>query len=285
MTNRQPIFRKTWFLVFISGLVLFIISNLAYSYTKNFAFVPVVLLIGAFLIPITFVVYIYQRVPRGEIPLRPVLVAFFWGGGLGVAIAGFLEYVTLRQMGTIQLVGVGFIEESAKLIIPVVIFLSGKYRHEADGLLFGVATGMGFAALETIGYGFSSFLQNQGGINALDQTLIFRGLLSPTGHAAWTAIVCSALWRQREKAGRSVINWMVIGAFVLAILLHASWDIFGNISQTIGAQWVVLDYVSLFVIGGISLWVLIWRIRTAHHITTLKIADEKSQSDSLKNIT
>jgi protease PrsW len=270
MIKRQPFFLRIWFLVFVGGLILFIISNLAFSYTSNYSFVPILLLLGAFLIPITFVVYIYQKVPLGEIPLRPVISAFLVGGGIGVAISGFLEYVTLRQMGTIQLVGVGLIEESAKLIIPIPIFLMGKYRHEADGLLFGIATGMGFAALESLGYGFSSFLQSNGSISALNQTLIFRGLLSPAGHAAWTGIVCSALWHQREKTGRAVINWAVIGAFILVVVLHASWDIFGNISQIIGSQWAALDYVNLFVIAGISLWLLIWRLRTAHHTPALK---------------
>lgn len=283
MVKRQPFFRKLWFLVLISGLVLFAVSDVALSSTSNPNYVPIVLLLGAFLVPATFVVYIYQRAPAGEIPLGSVLITFLWGGALGVAVAGFLEFATLRQLGSAQLLGVGLIEESAKLIIPVAIFLRGRYRHEADGLLFGVAAGMGFAALETMGYGFTNFVQSQGDVNTLNQTLIIRGLLSPSGHAAWTGIVCAVLWRQREKAGHGVINWTVVGAFSLAILLHASWDILGNISQILGAQWVALDYISLLVIAGISLWLLIWRLRAAHHIT-MKIEDKKSPADSAGKI-
>ena len=195
-----------------------------------------------------------------------MLVTFLWGGALGVAVAGFLEYATLRNLGTGELFGVGLIEESAKMIIPIAIFLRGRYRHEADGLLFGVAAGMGFAGLETMGYGFSNFLQSQGDVNTLNQVLLVRGLLSPAGHAAWTGIVCAALWHQREKAGHAVVNWTVIGAFLLAVLLHALWDIASNINQITGTQIIGLEYFGLFLIGGISLWLLIWRLRKAHHV-------------------
>jgi len=92
-------------------------------------------------------------------------------------------------------------------------------------LLFGVAAGMGFAALETMGYGLSALIDSNGDINSLTQILLARGMLSPAGHAAWTGFVCAILWRQRERKGHMVIDMSVIGAFLVAILLHAAWNI------------------------------------------------------------
>jgi len=62
-----------------------------------------------------------------------------------------------------------------------------------------IAAGMGFAALETMGYGLVSFMQSRGDILILQQVLLIRGLLSPAGHAAWTGFVCAVLWRERER--------------------------------------------------------------------------------------
>jgi len=265
MTPKVHFFRQNWFLVLLGGLILFISTDWALSSTSNPNFLPTVILIGAFLVPITFVFYIYQRIPPGEIPAPTVVITFIWGGALGTVVAGILEYQTIRQLGVAQLFGVGLIEEAAKLILPVAIFLRGRFRHEADGLLFGIAAGMGFAALETMGYGFVSFIQSRGSISILNQTLLIRGLLSPVGHAAWTGIVCAALWGQRERFGRITINWVVIGTFILAVALHASWDILGSISTLLASNSSAFDIVGIIVVGGISLWLLIRKIRVTHN--------------------
>lgn len=265
MVIRQRFYQKTWFLVVVSGLVLFLATDLALIATTNPNYLPTVILIGAFLIPVAFVTYIYQRVPMGEIPLAPIAVTFLWGGALGTILSGVLEYQTVRQLGALSLVGVGFIEEAAKLVVPIVIFWQRRYFHEADGLLFGVAAGMGFAALETMGYGFVTFLQSSGDVNMLNQTLLLRGLLSPAGHAAWTGIVCASLWRQRQIAGHAVLNALVIGAFLLVVLLHALWDIAGNLSQVLGSQYIYLDIIGLISIGAISFTLLAIRLRSARH--------------------
>jgi RsiW-degrading membrane proteinase PrsW (M82 family) len=116
---------------------------------------------------------------------QPLLTtAFLVGGMLGLAAAGLLEYGTLQNMSILGLFGVGLIEESAKLIFPIAMYIGWRYKHEADGLLFGVASGMGFAALETMGYALVSLIQSGGNIIVLEQVLFLRGLLSPAGHAA-----------------------------------------------------------------------------------------------------
>ena len=76
---------------------------------------------------------------------------------------------------------------------------------------------MGFAALETIGYGFAA-AQASSGIGAVETTLIVRGLLSPAGHGAWTGLVCAVLWREREKLGRRVLDLPLAAAFTAAVI-------------------------------------------------------------------
>lgn len=181
------------------------------------------------------------------------------GGTLGVLVAGLLEYETLRTLSILALFGVGFIEEGAKLIFPLVIYISGRYRSEADGLLFGIASGMGFSALETMGYGLVTLINSQGNVGALEETLLIRGLLSPVGHAAWTGLVCAALWRARQQTGRA-FNPPVLGFFVLAVLLHALWDV------AAGTTLPFVTYLGYGIIGGVSFVLLSRALVQARHV-------------------
>jgi RsiW-degrading membrane proteinase PrsW (M82 family) len=129
------------------------------------------------------------------------------------------------------LLGVGLVEEDAKLIFLLVFYFLGRYRSEGAGILLGVSTAMGFAALETMGYGFISLLQTRGNLAVLDEVLLARGLTSPAGHAAWTGLVCAVLWR--ERTGHAVLNAKVVGAFATAVVLHALWDLFNGLRDVL----------------------------------------------------
>lgn len=256
--------RRFWLVLLIVGLVLFFGAEQVLKYTGNRGFIPAIIFVGAFLVPVVFVTYSYEyeHISMKGLPVGTVAACFLWGGALGVLIAAVLEFQVLRQLGVVQLFGVGIIEESAKLIWPLAIYLRGRFRAEADGVLFGIAAGMGFAALETMGYGFSALLRSQGNVGVLEETLFIRGLLSPAGHAAWTGLVCAVLWRQRENKGHRVINAAVIGAFLLAIGLHAVWDIVNSFSTD------AIAALGSLVIAVLSLTLLIRRMRESAHYHT-----------------
>ena len=146
--------------------------------------------------------------------------------------------------------------------MPLVFYLLGRYRSEAAGIVLGVATAMGFAALETMGYGFTSLLASRGNLGVLDEVLLVRGLMSPAGHAAWTGLVCAVLWRERRKAGHVTFNWRVGGAFATAVILHALWDTFASMRSVTFAAFVSIHLVSLL-IALVSLTLLIRRVREA----------------------
>jgi RsiW-degrading membrane proteinase PrsW (M82 family) len=62
-----------------------------------------------------------------------------------------------------------------------------------DGVIFGAAAGMGFAAIEIGLYALARVET----VGVLLGVLWFRALLSPFTHATWTAIVCATIWRAR----------------------------------------------------------------------------------------
>jgi RsiW-degrading membrane proteinase PrsW (M82 family) len=264
--KRLRLIHAGWLWVLISGLVLFLATEKVLKATENPNFIPTVILLGAFLVPVTLVTYVYEREPVKDVPLPTIAVSFFWGGVVGVIVAGLLEYSTLRELGFMRMLGVGLIEESAKLVFPVAVYVRGRYRSEAHGLLFGISSGMGFAALETMGYGFVSLIRSGGDIGILEETLFFRGLLSPAGHAAWTGMVCAVLWRERQRLGHWVVNGAVLGAFALAVLLHALWDTFASFTGPTLIDVIGIELLSLGV-ALFSLTLLIRRLREAARVS------------------
>jgi RsiW-degrading membrane proteinase PrsW (M82 family) len=256
------VLRRAWFQILAGGLVLLYLLERTLLATQSLNYVPSVLLLGAFLVPVTFVAYLYERLPRWEVPLRPLAVCFFGGGALGTVVAGSLEYDLLRNLGVLALLGVGLIEEGAKLIFPLIFYFLGRYRSEGAGIVLGVSTAMGFAALETMGYGFMALLQSQGNLVVLDEVLLERGLTSPAGHAAWTGLVCAVLWRERKRAGHAVVNAKVLGAFATAVVLHTLWDTFSLLQGSTLVESVGLGLLS-FLIAIVSLTLLIRRVREA----------------------
>jgi RsiW-degrading membrane proteinase PrsW (M82 family) len=160
-------------------------------------------------------------------------------------VAGVLEFKTLRQLGVLPLVVVGFVEEAAKLIVPFAIVLRFRYRRPADGIVIGVASGAGFAALETMGYAFVALLRTHGSISAVENLLVLRGLLSPACHMAWTGVTAAALWSAANRGWsfRGVSRFLSV--FVIVSLLHSVWDGVSNLG-------------SYVLIAGWSLALLAW---------------------------
>jgi RsiW-degrading membrane proteinase PrsW (M82 family) len=258
--------RRGWFLVFIVGLALFFIAEEVLRVTDNPNLIPTVILLGAFLMPLTFVTFIFEYEPVKDVPLPTVIVCFLWGGIIGIAAAGLIEYATLQTLNLAALFGIAAIEEAVKLIFPLVLFYRGRYRKEADGLLFGVSSGMAFAALETMGYGLVALLGPQGSIGALQNILFVRGLLSPAGHAAWTGMMGAVIWQQRAR-GRSIANGAVFGTFLLIVVLHTLWDFF-DLLPSQPATLAAISIAGNVSVAVVSLGLLARRIRESVRATT-----------------
>jgi RsiW-degrading membrane proteinase PrsW (M82 family) len=129
---------------------------------------------------------------------------------------GYLAVVAAGWLGGD--IGVGLIEESAKLIFPLALFVMWRYRRLSDGILIGAASGMGFAVLETIG---RVLIASSSGGN-VGYTLLTRGIFTPFGHPAWTALICAFLWRERLSGKPRVA--LIMAIYILAVLLHGVWD-------------------------------------------------------------
>ncbi|MDP8972291.1 MAG: PrsW family intramembrane metalloprotease [Actinomycetota bacterium] len=216
-----------WRGVVLVGLLLNALYILAYLATGIDLYLPTLLILGVFLVPVAFVVYLVDRLPQDVIPLSVLAWCAFWSGIIAPLIAGpALTGADLAFGATLGWLGIGLIEESIKLVVPLWFYFRGRYRSEAAGLLIGVSAGLGFAVMESMGYGLRAVLEAEDDIiGPLEASLLVRALLSPAGHIAWTGIICAVLWRERERAGRATFNLKVLATFVVVILLHDLWDL------------------------------------------------------------
>ncbi len=82
---------------------------------------------------------------------------------------------------------------------------------------------MGFAALESTGYAFTTFLLSQGQISTSIGTTVLRGLVAPFGHGIWTALLGAVLFRASGQR-HFRITGLVILTYLFVSFLHACWD-------------------------------------------------------------
>ena len=243
--------RWSWVLVLLAGTGLFELVRHAIVRTGNPNLVPALILLGAAVVPGAFVAFVAGRRLVFDVGTGTVALTALVGGVIGVVTAGLLEYNTLKRLGALPMVGVGLIEEFAKLLVPAVIFLLvRRHVHPADGLLLGVASGAGFAVLETMGYAFVVLLQSRGNLGVVDNVLFLRGILSPAAHMAWTGIAAAALWDAGAHRWRGSAGVRFLGAFLAVVVLHTAWDTLG--STIVYAVLSVLSFALL--------------ARTSHHL-------------------
>jgi RsiW-degrading membrane proteinase PrsW (M82 family) len=238
----RPALRQhwAWVVTLVVLLGLYRGTDAALVDTRNPNLVPSMLLLGSLVVPATFVSFARGWSGRQIVPAATLWTAVLVGGAVGVVIAGVLEYNTVRRLGEIPMLGVGLIEEGTKLAVAAVFLLVlRRYTSMGAGILIGIAVGTGFAVLETMGYGFVTLIQSGGNVGSVEQTLFVRGVTSPAGHAAWTGLTCWGLWRfWHHPTGRRLFGFA--GLFVVAVVLHATWDTIGTPSS-----YVLLAVLSL----------------------------------------
>lgn len=215
--------RRLWPQIFVIGLVLWVVSVLVTLTTGNVALVPSLVLLGSFLVPVTFVTWAFERWRDDDVTTEIVVSAFVVGGLLGVLGASVLETYLLHPSSWLFL-GVGLIEEAAKLGGLILVTRRMRRRHARDGFVLGAAVGFGFAAFETAGYAFTALLTVRGlSLQGLVETELLRGVLSPFGHGLWTAILGGALFAL-ARGGQFRYSGPLLLTYLWVSVLHALWD-------------------------------------------------------------
>jgi RsiW-degrading membrane proteinase PrsW (M82 family) len=256
--------KNSWWRVLLSGLLFYIVSLIALILTSNPNLFPTVVMIGSFLIPVTYVAFFYDRRHLSNLSLPTTARGFVYGGILGVLAASLLEPLFIQKLDFLTAFVVGLIEEFAKILGVLVIARRLHHDSEMDGIILGAAAGMGFAALESNGYAFSSFLRSGGSLSLTVGVTLLRGILSPLGHGTWTAILAGILFRE-SKDGHFHFNLKVIGTYLTVSVLHGLWDGLPGVVSLIFSTGIDV-FVVQAVVGFIGLFILWRRWREARRI-------------------
>ena len=277
---------KSYWRIFLLGLAAYLVVTQVLVATQNLHMVPLELLLASALVPAVFVIFCFEQNAFADMPFGVVSITFLSGAILGLTIAAVLEPLllppTIASGSTITFsvaLLIGLCEEIAKVISIVWFLRDRRLRSELDGLILGAAAGMGFAALETAGYGFVAFLTGftnslstnpstiiaiDQGIHQMNHSLILRMALAVFGHGIWTAIVCAAIWRDRRGSTFRLTLGVVL-AFSIAVMLHALWDwtpLSAYLTDATNPVVVLLVVFGWFLlIGGIGLFFLSFFLR------------------------
>lgn len=186
-----------------------------------------VLLVAALLPAAILLIYVYQKDTVEKEPLGLVLRTFLLGVGAG-PVAAIIETVLINYFemvlpdGAVLLiveyfVGVAMVEEALKYLALHSMHGNPEFNYVFDGIVYGVAAALGFAALENVLYVFDGGLE----------VAFSRAIFSVPGHCADGAIMgCFyGLAKQREmlhQAGPAALFYVL--AFVLPVIEHGFYD-------------------------------------------------------------
>jgi RsiW-degrading membrane proteinase PrsW (M82 family) len=160
-------------------------------------------------------------------------------------------------------------EETVKgLGILVVFIFVQRPRTLVEGLVIGATVGIGFAFAENLTYGLR-YAQGAGDAEpvAMLQTIAQRAVVSVSSHWVYSGIVGVGLGYAicARWAGPGRRTLVPLGCFVLAMVLHACWDLpisIGNLTAAGREQALWLQYL---VVGTATIGILLLFTRWARN--------------------
>lgn len=257
-----------WSRILLVFVITFALLHLCCAHFGNLIAYPGLMVIGAFMTPVAVMVFFFELNTPKNISFITTVKYFLIGGVASIVITLLLnDFLAMDLNEWLDATLVGIIEETAKLaIIALIIWRNKNAKYALNGLLIGAAIGAGFAAFESAGYAFNTFLSTllSGGLNfsaaysEMVENIMLRAFLSPGGHVIWAAMSGYALMlvKGTQELTMSFLNqkafWKI---FWIPILLHAVWDMPIRFGRSLIGQ--ILPMTLLMVIGWVVAFVLI----------------------------
>lgn len=231
-----------------------------------------IILIAAIMPAIVLLYYIWRRDKYQHEPVRELLKGFGYGA-LAVFIAGPVE-VLLQMVGFSvaephtwlgaawnAFFGVAVVEEGVKLFFLWLLLRKNPlFDEHVDGVVYAVAIGMGFAAVENIGYLF-------GNLNMWQSVAVSRAVFSVPGHFMF-AVAMGYYYSLNHFAHITKADRYKV--LLMPVLLHGIFDSLLMMSSVTpqwgGVLWLAFVAFCLTLPG-----------MAKHHINTLLARDREKQ--------
>jgi protease PrsW len=236
------------------GFVLLVLTVMSLGFFTTvlasvIAFLPAMIYLSAFL-------WLDRYDPE---PWSTLAFAFGWGALFSILVSAVVNElfsaavfsIVGQELAAETLTGVlsaPLIEEATKGIGVLVIwfFFRKDFDSIVDGIVYAGVVALGFATMENVSYYGSSF--NEGGWASLFSTFILRGVLSPFSHVLFTCMTGIGLGYARESH-RASVRWTApMWGYVVAVVLHALWNLLASFSAgTFFSGYLVLQ-IPLFIL-------------------------------------
>jgi len=137
-----------------------------------------------------------------------------------------------------------------------VLAIRNRITELEDGLIYGAAAGLGFAAMENVFYNSSAMLS---GFDVFLTTALARAVMSTLLHASATAVLGYGIARKWIYGSRG-IRVSSIQYYLAAVLLHAIFNGFA----IAGAVWDndVVPIISVMAAGALAIGMFLWMRRS-----------------------
>ncbi len=182
----------------------------------------------AFLPALIYLRLIFKRDKFEPEPTGLVIRTFIYGVFISVVIAGMLNTFAVSILGEVLffLIGVGLIEETSKIYgVKKLAEKTGELDNPTDGMVYGAAVGLGFAATENVLYGLVAL---QAGLISWGVLTVMRTLISMVLHMVLSAIVGSQLGKLIAEGKKDIgmSNIFTAKRFWFSVFMHNLFDTF-----------------------------------------------------------
>jgi RsiW-degrading membrane proteinase PrsW (M82 family) len=257
--GQQKIHEFRWaFAVGLAGIAVLYISGL----------ITAAILVATFLVPVLYLIYLYEaQVYRDE---PAIVLGFTIGGGAVVGLivtlverAVFNPYPGIGNplqggvvsVGTLLFLGllVPVVQEVLKPLPAIFMTNRAAFPETVDGLVFGVAAGLGFSVAESL-VAFSSALTNlpphlAPGNWIFDLTTL--AVFQPLVQGSATGMIVATIWRYRRGrlAGRE------IGGVAMAVLAHVAFSLGTLLLKEAAVSPLLILVFQAVVVGALLIYI------------------------------
>lgn len=176
--------------------------------------------IGSLTVPASLLMFFFEINVYRNLSIMKIFEIFLIGGILAI-LATMILYDIIPISNDMDLWAaflVGFVEETAKLLIIIYYTNRLNTKYIFNGMLIGSAIGAGFSVIENAGY------TSQYGLI----TLLIRSWQTIGTHTIWAAILGAAVVIGKTTKNKFLIydfsTILFLRFYLFVILLHTFWD-------------------------------------------------------------
>ena len=231
----RGLFWGAWVWHLLAAVVVLLAGSALYQSSGNIHVMGLASLLGMAGVCWAFYGFVSRRLALHDVvgPLTIVSVVVGTSGAVLLIAANINSWIINGAGIATATAWVGVVEEGTKLLVPLLLFLAGRYRDPRAGIALGLASGFGFAITETTQYAYATAAAsgpNFCGTGTLESTpaavvqeQIFRVFTVSPLHWLWTGIATAIAWRLWHLYGRRGM-WGALGGIALVMVVHSLND-------------------------------------------------------------